>query len=463
MTKQTNLQKIIGAGESTIIEWKPSLAQTDDIIKTITAFANTEGGKIIVGVSDAGSLKGVAVGKATIENFTNKIHQKLDPMIHPKITTKKIEGKQIIIVAVKAAMDKAVLAFGRPYKRVGKSTVKMSKVEYERLILEKHKDKLQFDTQRCKKADLKDIDQKKVQAYLKLREKNRNMSSKIKIPLNQFLINVKAIEGKHPTNAGILFFGKEPLYFISHARLRLVRIKGVKIYGNILDRLDCEGTLWEMVDDGEDFIRKNIRLLGFRTDKSFRREDKFEYPIRALREAIINGLIHRDFFNPADVRVFIFDDRVEVVSPGPFPRGVTPKKPQHKPVNKILSELMYDIGYIEKYGSGIYLENELCLKNGNKKPVYEITPNQTTVIFKSQVEDVTVVELDETLMSQLNERQRKAMEYVKKEGGITRPIYCQINEIGETYAKKELNELIGKHILRRVGRGKSTHYTPVTE
>lgn len=62
---------------------------------------------------------------------------------------------------------------------------------------------------------------------------------------------------------------------------------------------------------------------------------------------------------------------------------------------------------IEKYGSGIYLENELCLKNGNKKPVYEITPNQTKVIFKSQVEDVTVVELDETVLSQLNKRQKQ--------------------------------------------------------
>ena len=69
-----------------------------------------------------------------------------------------------------------------------------------------------------------------------------------------------------------------------------------------------------------------------------------------------NGLIHRDYYNPADVRVFIFDDRIEIVSPGPFPNGVTSKKPKHKPVNKVLSSLMYDIGYIEKYGSGIYLD-----------------------------------------------------------------------------------------------------------
>lgn len=142
--------------------------------------------------------------------------------------------------------------------------------------MEKHKEKFQFDKQICEEANLEDIDGRNVKAYLKLREKNRNISSKIKIPLDQLLINIKAATGKKPTNAGILFFGKNPLRFISHAQLRLVRIKGVKIYNNILDRIDCNGTLWEMVDQAEEFIRKNIRLLGFKTEKSFRREDKFD-------------------------------------------------------------------------------------------------------------------------------------------------------------------------------------------
>ncbi|MCK4402010.1 putative DNA binding domain-containing protein [bacterium] len=434
------------------------MSQINEIINTISAFSNTEGGKIFIGVSNTGKIAGVQIGKGTIENLTNSISQHTDPKIHPRITTKKIKNKEIIIIDVKESSDHLVLAFGRPYKRVGRSTIKMSKDEYESLILEKHKDKLQFDKDICEGAKQKDIDSKRVKAYLKLREENRNISSKIKMPLDQFLLNVKAIRNKKPTNAGILFFGKDPLNFISHARLRLVRIKGVKIYGNILDRLDCNGTLWEMVDDGEEFIRKNIRLLGFRTDKSFRRDDKFEYPIRALREAVINGLIHRNYFNPADVRVFIFDDRVEIISPGPFPKGVTPNKPQHRPVNKILSELMYDIGYIEKYGSGIYLENELCLKNGNKKPVYEITSIQTKVIFKSQVKDVTVVEIDEEVLKELNKRQRKAIEYLKEHKKITNREYRELNQIGKVMAVKELNQMIEKKILGLVGKGRAVKY-----
>lgn len=211
-----------------------------------------------------------------------------------------------------------------------------------------------------------------------------------------------------------------------------------------------------MIDQAEDFIRKNIRLLGFRTEKSFRREDKFDYPTRALREAIINGLIHRDYFNPADVRVFIFDDRIEVVSPGPFPEGVTPKKPKHKPVNKILSDLMYDIGYIEKYGSGIYLENELCFAESQTS--LRIDSIQTKVIFKSQVKDVTVVEIEEKNLEGLNERQKKALEYIKGKNSITKGKYMEINKISHKTAYEELNGMVNKNIILRKGKGRATIY-----
>lgn len=445
--------------ESENIELKSSLAVIEEIIESVSAFANTTGGKILVGIDNNGKVKGVQIGKGTLETLANRIAQNTDPKIHPHISTQKIDDKEIIIIEVKESLDKLVLAFGRPFKRVGKSTVKMSKDEYERLILEKHKEKFQFDKQVCEEAKLEDIEQKKIRTYLKLRQKNRNISSQIKMPVHQFLSNLKAVSDKKPTNAGILFFCKNPLHFISQAQLRLVRIKGVKIYGNILDRLDCEGTLWEMVDQAEDFLRKSIRLLGFRTEESFRREDRFEYPIRALREAIINGLIHRDYFSLADVRVFIFDDRIEIVSPGPFPQGVSPKKPEHKPVNKILSSLMYDIGYIEKYGSGIYLENELCLKNKNPKPVYEIDPVQTKVIFKSQVKDVTVVEIDETVMSQLNERQKKAINYLKENKEITNKIYQRICATTKPTATRDLQELIKKKLILKIGKkGRGTAY-----
>ena len=122
----------------------------------------------------------------------------------------------------------------------------------------------------------------------------------------------------------------------------------------------------------------------------------------------------------------------------------------------ILSKLMYDIGYIEKYGSGIYLENELCLENGNKKPVYEITSNQTKVIFKSQVDDVTVVKLDKTVLSQLNERQKHFVMSGAKD--ISRQEYSELVKCAIRTAASDLKDLLSKNIVNKIGGGKYVRY-----
>lgn len=456
--QKTEITKLIKQEESEIFERKKSLADKDRIAEVVCSFANGKGGKVLVGVSDKGKIIGVDIGKQTIEGLTDVIIDNTDPKIYPEITALKIEDKNLILISVEVGSHKPHTVFGRAFKRVGKNTKLMSQSEYESLLIEKNRHKMQFDTEICERAVFEDISNKKINWYLREREKARNISKKIKISTEELLVNLGCLQDGKPTNAGILFFGKQPLRFISHAQLRLAKIKGVKVYGHILDRLDCQGALWEMVDQAEEFIRKNIRLLGFRTEKSFRRDDKFEYPIKALREAIINGLIHRDYFHPADVRVLILDDRIEIASPGSFPKGVTPKKPKHKPVNKILSNLMYDIGFIEKYGTGIYLENELCLKNGNKKPIYDISENDTKVIFKTQVDDVTVIEVAKNIMDQLNVRQQKVIDYLQQKGKITRQEYEIINDLSKRTANRDINKLIEFNIIKVAGKSRAQHY-----
>ena len=239
-----------------------------------------------------------------------------------------------------------------------------------------------------------------------------------------------------------------------NAKLRIVKFKGTRVTHPTLDTLNCEGTVWEMIGQAEDFIRKNIRLLGIRTEKSFRREDKFEYPIKALREAIINALIHRDYFETGDVRVFIFDNMLEIINPGTFPKGVTPRNPKHRPVNEVLCNLVYDIGFIEKYGSGIYMMRELSRKWGNKEPYYSIHPVETKIIFESSVKEPTFVEID----VELNSRQEKAVEYVKKKGRITNKIYREINSVSNRIAFEELSQMAEKKILGKKGKGRSVYY-----
>lgn len=133
--------------ESETFESKESLSEWKEIVETISALSNTKGGTISIGINDSGKISGVDIGKSTLEDLANKIKENTDPKIYPHITTKVIDGKSIIIIDVKESSDHLILAFGRPFKRVGKSTMRMSKDEYENLILEKHKEKLRFDNQ----------------------------------------------------------------------------------------------------------------------------------------------------------------------------------------------------------------------------------------------------------------------------------------------------------------------------
>ena len=171
--KERMLKELIKKGESESLELKPSLSQINEIIETVAAFANAKGGKVIIGVSNRGEVLGLKIGKDTIEKLTNKILASLEPKIYPSISVKEIEGKQVIVISVEEAKEKPVFAFGRAYKRVGRSTLRMSKNEIERVILEKRR--IYWDEQICEDASLEDIDEKKVEWYLERREKIRKV------------------------------------------------------------------------------------------------------------------------------------------------------------------------------------------------------------------------------------------------------------------------------------------------
>jgi ATP-dependent DNA helicase RecG len=200
-----DLKKIISQGESETVEFKKSPGESKEIIKTISAFTNTKGGKIFIGISNSGKALGVEIGKDTVERLVNQITQNIDPKIHPHITTDKINAQQIIIIKVKESSDHLVLASGRPYKRVGKTTLLMSKDEYERSILEKHKDRFQFDTQINLKATIKDINKDRLKWFLKKAKEERNYDIDPETPLREALNRLNLIQDKKLTNTAIRY------------------------------------------------------------------------------------------------------------------------------------------------------------------------------------------------------------------------------------------------------------------
>jgi ATP-dependent DNA helicase RecG len=459
MTKE-ELKKLIDQSEGHNLELKQSTSLRQEIGQAVSAFANTDGGIILVGVSPNGEIMGVDIGKKTVEDLANLIKENTDPKIYPQMKIHKVDGKNIIEIVVKESDEKPVFFSNHAYQRVGRTSPMIS-VSKIRELVKQEKKMLSWDARICDGASLKDIDQKKVDWFLERRESYRNVKKPADMTLEELLVNIVAVSGevKNPTNAGILFFGIEPQRFFVNSQLRIARFKGSNVTHPVIDRMDCRGTLWEMLEQAEEFIRRNIRLLSYRVSTSFQREDKFEYPIDALREAMINALIHRNYTETADVRVFIFDNRIEVINPGSFPEGVSPDEPIHKPVNPIISQLIYDAGFIEKYGSGIKMMKRLCREWGNKEPYYNLHPLETKVIFDSPIQETTYIDITD-ISEKLNERQKKALFYLARAGSITRKNYVELNKVSVRIAYEELKDLLNKGFLTVEGKGRNVKYLP---
>ncbi len=452
--------KYIGDAESTTIEWKQSLSEIYEIIGTAAAFTNAEGGRIFIGVSPDGKVLGVQIGKGTIEKLVNQIAQHTDPKLHPRVSVKKIDGKEVIVVEVKESYDHLVLAFGRPYKRVGRSTVKMSKDEYERLIFEKHKDKLHFDTMICRGATLKDIDPAKVQWFLEKAKEEGRLSTPEKVSTKDALEYLKVLNDGKLNNAAVLLFGKDPQKFFVQSKIRAGRIKGTEGH-DFLDTKVLEGTITELRDGALRFIAEHIKKAVF--FDANQRYDKWEYPLRALEEALNNSLAHRDYWANGDIQLAIYDDRIEIWNPGELPKQLTPQRLKEKhrsiPRNQFLADKLYLIKYIERWGRGTNRIVEEMRKEKLPDPAFANNSGGFEIVligpgksFEKAIEDVKIHKLD------LNDRQKKAMEFIKQYGDISRKQYVDLAGISVRQANRDLNDLVVKKVIAAVGSGRSLRY-----
>ena len=457
MTKK-DIQNLLKERET--VELKSSLSLIKEISEAISGFANTKGGKVLIGVDDAGRILGVQIGKGTTENLVNRIGQNTDPKVHPKISVEEMDGKKIILVEVKESLDKLVLAFGRPFKRVGKSTVKMGKDEYERLILEKHKDKLQFDTQSCVDAQFKDIDPGKVRWFLDRAREGRGFDVLARTSVKETLERLELFRKGQFTNTAILLFAKRPQKFFVQSKIRCGRIKGTDNY-DFLDMKVLEGTIPELREGALKFAKEHIkRAVYFDANQRY---DKWEYPVRALEELITNALAHRDYFSNSDIQLSIYDNRIEIWNPGELPKPLTPEDLKHKhksiPRNKLLASQLFLIKHIERWGMGTNRVMEEMKQNNLPEPEFKnLSGGFEVILFGPGKSFEKEIEKEKTHVVGMNERQKRAVEYAKEKGMIKREEYIKINKVSHTTASKELKNLVETGIFRSTGKGKYLRY-----
>ena len=218
-----------------------------------------------------------------------------------------------------------------------------------------------------------------------------------------------------------------------------------------------EGDLISQVDEVMSAIQKNINVRYEIT--GIRRKEIWDYPISALREAVLNAICHRDYRELSEITIKIFDDYISIWNPGGLPIGTTLEDifdPAHhsNPRNALIAQVFYDIGEIERYGSGIQRIIEDCKNAGLPIPEFKEAFGGFQVIFRK---DIYTEEYLRSLG--LNERQIKAVMYVKEKGRITNKEYRTLNNTSNKTAYLELINLTEKGVFETQGTGRETFYT----
>jgi len=443
-----NLMELIGRGESETLEFKERFSR--EVLLTAGAFANTEGGVILIGVSDSGKIKGVSVGRETLQEWANQISQSTEPRIIPEIELEEADGKKVVIIRIREFPIKPVSVRGRCYRRVGNSNRVMQPQE----IAEMHlvSTGMSWDRLPAREAGLEDIDAERVMEYVRKANSTKRRSIPESEDFTAILEKLDLIKKGKPTWAAVLLFGFEPQRFLPQASIHCGRFKGETA---IIDDRMIAGTVIDQIDEAMDFVRRNLSVRFVIKDKP-RREEVWEYPLEAVREAIVNAVCHRDYTISAKVEVRIYDDRLVVWSPGRLPQGITIEdlyKPHPSVLrNRGIAGVFYDIGLIEQWGSGIDRMREACLNAELPEPEFEEDLGFRVTFRK----DIYTEEFLRSLG--LNERQIKAVMYVKEKGKITNREYQDLNGVSNKTAYLELKDIVEKGIFKGEGKGRKISY-----
>lgn len=339
------LIKIIKAGESENVEFKTAFDK--DAIETLAAFANTKGGKVFIGVSDRGEIKGTEIGKESVQNWINQAKQYTSHSIIPDVETVTIKSKNIVIFSVQESPIKPVACRGRYYKRIKNANHQLSVSEVVNLHLKTFNTSWDFHVDEHHSE--KDISFDKVQGFIDHVNTNREVPV-MDDPLT-VLQKFELLRESKITYACFLLFmsGESSLSTIELGRFQTPTI--------IKDGATLKADLFSEVEDVMDFIKKHINKAYIITGRP-QREERWDYPLDAIREIVINAIIHRDYRSTQDSVVKVFDDRIEIFNPGGLPEGITIEKllkGEYISIarNKKIAEVFKAAGLIEKYGSGI--------------------------------------------------------------------------------------------------------------
>ena len=381
MTEQ-ELYNLIRLDESYRIERTVSTGDMDKFQEAICAFANDlpgqrKHGYLLIGVDDKGKISGLKADDALMKRISG-IRSDGNILPLPVMTTEKVETPDgdVLVVDVTPSFDTPVRYRGRTFVRIGPRRDIASRDE-ERILAERCAASLPtFDTHPCREATLDDIDVETIQReYLPraiapevLEQDTRSIEEQLAA------LHLYNMQWHCPTYAALIMFGRNPRYFMPGDLIQFVRFEGKDNGGKILNERRFEGALYSILPRLESFLQDAIITKRPVPISILREKDVYNYPYKALRELLMNALMHRDYQANTPTRLYQYDDHIEILNPGGLYGQARPENfPNVNDYrNSVLAEMMRTLNYVNMFNHGIREVRSLLKENGNPEPQFKV-------------------------------------------------------------------------------------------
>ena len=410
------LYALLNSDESYRIERTVSTGNMDKFQEAICAFANDlpgsrKKGYLFIGVTDDGKISGLKVDDALMKKIS-AIRSDGNILPLPVMTTEKIatEEGDVLVVEVTPSFDTPVRYRGRTFVRIGPRR-DIASAEEERILSERCAASLPtFDTRPCREATHEDID---VNAIIKEYLPKAIASDVLAVdkrPLKEQLasLHLYNMQWDCPTYAALIMFGNNPRFFMLGAYIQFVRFKGLDNGGEILNERRFEGCLFKVLPELENFIRDGIITKRPVPVSILRERNVFNYPFKALRELLMNAVMHRDYQSNMPTRLYQYDEHIEVMNPGGL---YGQARPENFPYvndyrNSVVAEMMRTLNYVNMFNHGVRDVQEQLKENENPEAIFNVDYVTAFSVVVKEAEDVNFSPTVHQLFTNLSEQSK---------------------------------------------------------